>query len=85
MRRESLINIAFCAVFLLLAIFIFGYLKSTKAKLKKEVEEVQTSVLRTFLAERGDFTTQFRTFGTVKAINKLKPLEINMLKELGGF
>ena len=35
MRRESLINIGFCVVFLLLAIFIFGYLKSTKAKLKK--------------------------------------------------
>ena len=67
MRRESLINIGFCVVFLLLAIFIFGYLKSTKAKLKKEVEEVQTSVLRTFLAERGDFAAQFRTYGTVKA------------------
>ena len=79
MRRESLINIAFCAVFFFLAIFIFGYLKSTKAKLKKEVEEVQTSVLRTFLAERGDFTTQFRTFGTVKAINKL-----NIKSEVAG-
>mgnify|MGYP001277922997 CR=1 FL=1 len=41
MRRESLVNIVFCAVFLTLAIIIFGYLKSTKAKLEKEAEEVK--------------------------------------------
>ena len=43
------------------------------------MEEVQTSVLRTFLAERGDFAAQFRTFGTVKAINKL-----NIKSEVAG-
>ena len=79
MRRESLVNIVFCAVFLTLAIIIFGYLKSTKAKLEKEAEEVKTSVLRTFLAERGDFVAQFRTFGTVQVVNKL-----NIKSEVAG-
>ena len=79
MRRESLVNIVFCVVFLFLAISIFGYLKSTKAKLKKESEEIQTSVLRTFLAEKGDFAAQFRTFGTVQAMHKL-----NIKSEVSG-
>ena len=71
MRREKIVNILLCLAFLAMSLFIFGYLKSTKSKLKKRSEEVQTSILRTFLATRGNFPAKFNTFGTVRTVHKL--------------
>ena len=71
MRREKIVNILLCLAFLAMALFIFGYLKSTRSKLKKRSQEVQTSILRTVLANRGNFPAKFRTFGTVRTVHKL--------------
>lgn len=71
MRRETKINIFLSISFLFIAIVVFSYLKGSRAKLQKSPEKVQTPLLRTIKALRGDFAAQFRTFGSVKAQHQL--------------